>query len=198
MWRGLVERNVEEATLAGLEAWLHAKLGFSLEPTDRPHSAAEIAIRDGCRDRVVPPQHPAFEATRLAQGKDAFEIGNWGSTLPVLDRGLRAVSGIGFISAHSVEKARRRQLLLVAHDDDPAAARDKTQGVLRAQLICLVDDEEIEIDRTRWQELRDRDRAHEKNRLDFLDRAARRLHQLAQRHVSALAADFAAYHTHFA
>jgi hypothetical protein len=28
--------------------------------------------------------------------------------------------------------------------------------------------------------------------------AARRLHQLAQRHVSALAADFAAYHTHFA
>ena len=158
----------------------------------------ETSIRDGWRDRVVPSQHPAFEAARLAQGENAFEIGNSGGTLPMLDRGLLAVSGIGFIGDHPVEKARRRQLFLVAHDDDPAAARDKTKGVLRAQLTCLVDDEEIEIDRTRRQELRDRERAHEKNRLDFLDRAARRLHQLAQRHVSALAADFAAYHTHFA
>jgi len=97
----------------------------------------------------VPLQRPAFEATRLAQGENAFEIGNWGGTLPVPDRGLLAVSGIGFIGDHSIKKARRRQLFLGAHDDDPAAARDKTQGVLRAQLTCLVDDEEIEIDRTR-------------------------------------------------
>ena len=62
----------------------------------------------------------------------------------------------------------------------------------------LVDDKEIEIDRTRWQELRGQERANEKNRLDFLDRAARRVHQIAQRHASALAADFPAYHTHFA
>jgi hypothetical protein len=36
MWRGLAECNVEEATLAGLKAWLRAKRGFSLHPTDRP------------------------------------------------------------------------------------------------------------------------------------------------------------------
>ena len=63
----------------------------------------------------------------------------------MLDRGRLAVSRNGFIGDHSVEKARRRQLFLVAHDDDPVAARDKTQGALRAQLTCLVDDEEIEI-----------------------------------------------------
>src|SRR5690349_13513226 len=100
----------------------------------------------------------------------------------MLDRGLLAVSGIGFTGDHSVERARR--LFLVAHDDDPTAARDKTQGILQTQLTCLADDEEIEIERTQRQELRDRDRAHEKYWLDLLDRAARRLHQLAQRHAS--------------
>gem|GEM_PF-6428666 len=65
-------------------------------------------------------------------------------------------------------------------------------------MTCLVDDQEIEIDRTRRQELRDGDRAHEKDRLDLLDGVPRYLHQLTQRHMAALSADLGTYHAHAA
>ena len=123
-------------------------------------------------------------------------IGAAPSTMP--RRHVFALCRLGFVGDHAVEKIRRRQLLFVADDNDPPAARDKAQGIFRAHLTGLVDDQEIEIDRTRRQELRDGDRAHEKDRLDLLDGVARHLHQLAQRHVAALAADLGAYDAHAA
>ena len=96
------------------------------------------------------------------------------------------------------KKIRRWQLFLITDDDDSLAARDEPQGIFRAYLAGFVDDEKIELDRTRRKELRHRDRAHQEHRFDLLDRVSRDLHESAQRHVAALAADLSANNAHAA
>jgi hypothetical protein len=146
----------------------------------------------------VPAQHLTFEAARLPQGQYAFKIGDRRGAVRLPDRHVIAIAGGGIVGDHAIEEGRWRQLFLVADDDNPPTARDEAQGIFRAHLACLVDDEEIEIDRTRRQKLRDGDRTHEEDRFDLLNRASRYLHQLAQRHVTALAANLGAYHAHAA
>ena len=93
------------------------------------------------------------------------------------------------IRDHPVEEGCRRQLLGVADDHDLARTRDGAERILRTHLRGLIDDEEIELHRSGWKELGDRNRAHERNGLDLLQNRPCFRDKPADRLVTPLLAD---------
>src|SRR5262249_12112775 len=79
----------------------------------------------------------------------------------------------------------RRQLLLIARDDELAAAQERRDRVRRGHLRCLVEDDDIEIG-LRRQQLADDERAHRPARLEGEQDIRRLAYQVSDRHMPAL------------
>ncbi len=85
---------------------------------------------------------------------------------------------------------------MVPHHDDLAAACNRAESVFGPDLAGLVDQQQVELCRTRRQVLCDRDRAHQEDRLDPLHHLARRAHDLPDWLVTALLGHLAAQEPH--
>ena len=144
----------------------------------------------------MPTQHRAAEAAGFAKGQNAFKLCRLGRACKGGIGRLVAIILFLFVGHNAIEERGRWQLLVIADDDDLLDARDETERVFRPNLTGFVDDEQVKHDRSRRQELRHGDRAHQQNRLDPLQCLARSLEQLADRHVTAPTPDLGADRIH--
>ena len=146
--------------------------------------AVKVTIGNGDERRVLatvmPSQHPLGESR--AEIEDALDVLQRGSLGRARGQILVFVfKSLLIIVDHAVEKAGRRELLVVAHHHNLAAPRDRAQGVLGPYLAGFVDHQQIELDPAGRQVLGDRERAHQEHRLEPLDGFARLFHELADR-----------------
>ena len=96
------------------------------------------------------------------------------------------------------EESGRRQLPLVTDDDHLPASRHRAERIHGLDLRRLVDDQQIERDRPRLQELSHRERAHQEDRLDLLDDGASPFQQLPYRQMISLLGDLSVQHAQWA
>ena len=99
---------------------------------------------------------------------------------------------------HLAEESRRRELLAVADDDHLPGPGHRPEGIHRADLAGLVDEQEIECDPAGLEVLGDGDRAHHEHRLDRRDRCAGLLEELPDRLVPPLLGDLPTDDAHLA
>ena len=76
--------------------------------------------------------------------------------------------------------------LLSPYHDRLPGADDGPQSFDRTDLARLVEHHQVEVDRSRWNVLGDRERAHHEDRLDALDRPACLLHEPTDGQVAGL------------
>src|ERR1700737_387495 len=132
---------------------------------------------------IVPVQHPIRQSLRQTKVEDAFGVLG-------LEREFVVFVPILLVAGQFREEARGRQLSLITHNDHLAASCDGAKCIDRLDLRRLVHDEEIERNRPRLEELRYRERAHEKDRLDLLDDGCGAFQKLPYRKVISLFCDF--------
>ena len=120
-------------------------------------AVVDVAVREGDQRlplaAIVPAEAAAGETQGAANVEDALEV------LEFL-RVLRLVRGEVLVGDRTLEEAGRGQLLLVARDDELLAPVDRADGVVRADLGRLVEDDQVEPDVLRFEVGADRQRAH--------------------------------------
>ena len=176
-----------------VKAQTHARAGRVGAGHDEQAAAVELLV--GHRNQrlvaaaVMPAQHELGHALGQAQAQNAFHIGSAGDQLIFV-----LVVILILFAGHAREKARGRQLAVIAHHHQLLAAGDGAQRIHGFDLAGLVNHQQVELDSAGLQKLRHRKRAHHEHGLDGLHSLARQLEQLAQRHMAAFAGNLAIEH----
>ena len=165
-------------TLPGVE---HAREGHQLVVVDVAVGERDERLASAA---VVPAEAAAGQAQRAADVEDALEVRQ-----ALL--GLLLVRGQLLVAGGPLEEAGRRQLLLVARDDQLLPPVDGADGVVGADLRRLVEDDQVEAEVVRVQVGADRQRAHHQAGLQPGQQGRHAGEELAQRQVAPLLVDLA-------
>ena len=171
---------LEVATRGVVEAQAQV---FGVPPGAGDHlelRVVKLAVAHGDQRRVdtavMPLEHRVGHALGGAEAEDRLEVA-----------GVQVgVERLVVADDHRVEKPRRRQLLVVADDDELPAAGDGPERVDRANLRGFVHEHQVKPQAAGLEVLRDRHRAHHEDGLDRLHRGAGLFEQHPQRQVPTL------------
>ena len=114
---------------------------------------------------IVPSKHPLRHVLCAAEPQDALHV-------PGLQF-VRFCIVRPVLTSHPAEEASWRELLTVPHYDDLLGTGDGPERVHRLHLACLVDQQEVKFDATRFKILSHRNGAHHEDWLDGLDGSPR-------------------------
>ncbi len=131
---------------------------------------------------VMPSQHPLSHILGGTQTENALHVAGVQ---------FRRVGRVIVID-HPLKESRRRQLTIVADDNDLLAARNRSECINRRNLAGFVNHQHFESQTARLQKLGDRRRTHHEDRLDRLDGTAGLGKQPPEREVTSFLLDLAA------
>ncbi len=132
---------------------------------------------------VVPAEHFVGDALGCGESENALEVAG--------TDGYFAIAGfLGIVRdiflGETGKETGRRELAVVADDNELFPAGDGAEGIDGKDLTGLIEDDQIEIEFSRFKELGDGKGAHHKNRFDRLNGRSGCGEEFADRHVVSL------------